>query len=225
MPAPAVPAAATGPLAAAAILFDFDGVLFDTSRCVDLFWRAWAADVGLPAERVLADVHGRREVDTIRHLAPDRFTSVEDYYRTRPILPEELDLAEPYAGAADLLSRLPPERFAIVTSGHRRLLEARLHHARLPVPAVTVTAEDVDAGKPSPEPYLTAAARLGVAAADCIVIEDAPPGIAAGKAAGAKVIAVATTHAAAELCEADRVVASLAALEISAAEDGRLIFA
>lgn len=215
-------ASASPTLTCAAILFDFDGVLFDTTRCVDLFWRAWAADVGLPAEEVLANVHGRREVDTIRQLTPDRFTGVEAYYRDRPILEAELTLAEPYAAAPDLLRRLPPERFAIVTSGHRALLKARLAHVGLTLPAVTVTAEDVQAGKPSPEPYLTGAAKLGVDAGDCVVIEDAPPGIAAGKAAGARVIAIASTHGPEELGEADRIVADLGDLDITVAADGRL---
>lgn len=216
-------AARAGRLHAAAILFDFDGVLFDTTRCVDLFWRQWAAEAGIPFDRVMADVHGRREVDTIRALAPDRVTTTEAYYRDRPILAEELTLARPYAAALPLLADLPAARVAIVTSGHRRLLLARLEHAGARVPAVTVTADDVSAGKPAPEPYLRAAERLGHRAADCVVIEDAPPGITAGKAAGARVIAVATTHAAADLGEADLVVPSLDALSITADASGLMV--
>ncbi|WP_404379715.1 HAD-IA family hydrolase [Caenispirillum salinarum] len=214
--------AAFPPLVAKALLLDFDGVLFDTTASVDLFWRRFAEDAGLPAERVLADVHGRREVDTIRALAPDRVTSDSAYYRDRPILPEEIEWAREYAGAVDLLRTLPPERFAIVTSGHRALLTARLAHFGLELPTVTVTADDVSDGKPSPAPYLLAAERLGVDAARAVVIEDAPPGIRAGKAAGARVIAVATTHAPEELGEADRIVSDLGAMAVSALEDGSL---
>ncbi|EKV32898.1 Putative phosphatase YfbT [Caenispirillum salinarum AK4] len=214
--------AAFPPLMAEALLLDFDGVLFDTSASVDLFWRRFAENAGLPAEQVLADVHGRREVDTIRALAPDRVTSDATYYRDRPILPEEIEWAREYTGAVDLLRTLAPERFAIVTSGHRALLKARLAHFGLELPRVTVTADDVSDGKPSPAPYRLAAERLGVNAARAVVIEDAPPGITAGKAAGARVIAVTTTHAAAELGEADRIVPDLGALAVSALEDGTI---
>lgn len=214
--------AAFAPLTAEALLLDFDGVLFDTTASVDLFWRRFAEDAGLPPEQVLADVHGRREVDTIRKLAPERVTTDATYYRDRPILPEEIEWARDYAGAVDLLKTLSAERFAIVTSGHRALLKARLAHFGLELPAVTVTADDVSEGKPSPAPYLLAAQRLGVDAARAVVIEDAPPGITAGKAAGARVIAVSTTHATGELGEADRIVPDLGALAVSVLPDGTL---
>ncbi len=96
-------------------------------------------------------------------------------------------------GARELLDSLPPERWTIATSCTRALAEVRLRAAGLPIPANMITSTDVNIGKPDPEPYLKAAAKLGFAASDCIVVEDAPAGVRAGKAAGARVIAFLTT--------------------------------
>jgi sugar-phosphatase len=98
-------------------------------------------------------------------------------------------------GAGDVLS-LPSGRVAIATSCAAPLARARLAAAGLPVPDVLVTADQVEHGKPAPDPYLLAAERLGVDPAACLVLEDAPAGIAAGRAAGMTVWAVTTTHAA-----------------------------
>jgi sugar-phosphatase len=95
-------------------------------------------------------------------------------------------------GARQLLNILPPERWNIATSCTRPLAEVRLRAAGLPIPKTMITASDVKIGKPDPEPYLKAAAKLGFAASDCIVVEDAPAGVRAGKAAGARVIAFLT---------------------------------
>src|SRR5258708_716126 len=91
-------------------------------------------------------------------------------------------------GARQLLDILPPQRWTIATSCTRPLAEVRLRTAGLPIPRTIITSSDVKIGKPDPEPYLKAAAKLGFAASDCIVVEDAPAGIRAGKAAGARVI-------------------------------------
>ncbi|MFD0662100.1 HAD-IA family hydrolase [Thermocatellispora tengchongensis] len=125
----------------------------------------------------------------------------------------------PLPAAARLLHDLPEDRWAAVTSGSGALMRARLQTAGLPVPEVLVAAEDVSAGKPDPEGYLKAAAALGHPAERCLVIEDAPAGIAAGRAAGAHTLAVATSHPAAELTTADAVVPDLTAcaLQVTAA--------
>ena len=115
-------------------------------------------------------------------------------------------------GAAELFRAIPPDRRAVVTSGGRALAGFRLASVGLPSPAVLISADDVKRGKPAPDGYLLAAERLGVAPGECIVIEDTPPGIEAGRAAGATVIAVATTFQAPELDRAHVVVPSLAAV-------------
>jgi sugar-phosphatase len=99
-------------------------------------------------------------------------------------------------------------------------MAARLGAARLPVPEIMICAEDVGAGKPSPEGYLKAAAGLGFDASQCVVVEDAPAGIAAGRAAGAQVLAVTTTHEAQQVSSADAVVADLSFVLLTATGDG-----
>jgi sugar-phosphatase len=106
---------------------------------------------------------------------------------------EDLDGMVLLPGARELLNRLPPDRWTIATSCTRPLAEVRLRAVGLPVPKTLITSSDVKIGKPDPEPYLKAAANLGFPASECIVVEDAPAGVRAGKAAGARVIAFLTT--------------------------------
>jgi sugar-phosphatase len=120
------------------------------------------------------------------------------------------------AGAERLLAQLAPHPWAIVTSGDTRLARASMRKAQIPEPAVLVTADDVTAGKPDPEPYLRAAAALFLKAADCIVVEDAPAGIGAGRAAGMRVVAITTTHPETALTEADWIVNDLSQLTVRA---------
>ena len=115
-------------------------------------------------------------------------------------------------GAADALLALREERVAVVTSATRPLAAARLAAVGIEPPAVMVNAEDVSRGKPDPEGYLAAARRLGVDPAEAVVVEDAPPGVEAGRAAGAAVVGVTSTHAAEELSAADVVIPTLESL-------------
>jgi sugar-phosphatase len=152
-------------------------------------------------------------VDTLRDVAPH--LSLEDEVAWL----EAAELAETEGllvlpGARDALDGVADNRRAVVTSGGRELALMRLRHTGLPVPGVLVAAEDVRVGKPSPEGYLLAAARLGIEPSRCLVIEDTPAGIKAGRAAGARVLAVATTFPPDALADADRVVASLTAVRI-----------
>jgi sugar-phosphatase len=105
-------------------------------------------------------------------------------------------------GAREILNNLPPERWTIATSCTRPLAEVRLRAAGLPIPETIVTSSDVRIGKPDPEPYLKAAAKLGFTPFDCVVVEDAPAGIRAGKGAGTRVIAFLTTMVRHDLEEA-----------------------
>ncbi|WP_076262049.1 HAD-IA family hydrolase [Intrasporangium flavum] len=191
-----------------AILFDIDGTLVDSTAAVERTWRAWAAAHDTDPEEILRVCHGRRSQDTIALFLPAeaRAAAVEALERL-----ELDDLADTVAlpGAGPLLSGLEPGRWAAVTSGPRQLMQARLRAAGLPEPAVLVTAEDVAAGKPDPEGYLRAAAALGVDARRCLVVEDAPAGVEAGRAAGASVLAVATSHDASVLGRAHAVVDDL----------------
>jgi mannitol-1-/sugar-/sorbitol-6-phosphatase len=188
-------------------LFDIDGTLVDSSAVVERSWRLVAQEFGVDEDAVLSRCHGRRSVDTVAEFFPP-----EDRAAAQVRI-DALELADrdvvACRGAAELLARLDGQPWAAVTSGPRQLMTARLAAAGLPAPKVLVTAEDVEHGKPAPEGYLLAAQALGVAATDCVVVEDSPAGVDAGKAAGALVAAVTTTHAAAALQAADLVVAGL----------------
>jgi sugar-phosphatase len=190
----------------AAVLFDCDGVLVDSAASVERAWRRWAVERGLDADDVVAIAHGRRTEDTLRDLGfADELAAEVDRIEHAEIA--DAAAVSGYREAAALLPVLPPEAWAVVTSGTRALATSRLAAAGLPLPAVLVTAEDVAAGKPSPEGYLEAARRLGRPPADCLVIEDAPAGVQAALAAGMRVVGLPTTHPAEELAAATLVAA------------------
>jgi HAD superfamily hydrolase (TIGR01509 family) len=194
-----------------AVLSDLDGVLVDSSAVIERTWRRFAARHGLDAEHVLAESHGRRSVDLIRLVAP-HVDAEEEASRLERDEIAAAHRVRALPGARELVDSLPADRFAIVTSGSRAVALARLYAAGLPVPEVLVTAEDVDNGKPDPDGYLRAAALLGVDPARSLVLEDAPAGVDAGRAAGMKVIAVLTTTGASALRAAHRRVPDLRAV-------------
>ena len=167
---------------------------------------------GLELESILAVCHGRRSADTIAEIAPHLDAAAESAVLDAG---EETDVdgLVTVPGAAELLARLDPARWGIVTSGHDALARRRLEAVGLPVPDVLVTGDAVEHGKPHPEGFLRAAEALGVGAVACVVVEDAPAGIAAGRAAGARVVGVTTTHPADALRDADLIVADLRGLD------------
>jgi mannitol-1-/sugar-/sorbitol-6-phosphatase len=175
-----------------AVLFDMDGVLIDSTPAVARVWTRWAIQRGLNPDKVVQMAHGRPSRTTIRELLPDANIDREDREVERQEL-ADLDGVVLLPGARELLDSLPPDRWTIATSCTRALAEVRLQAAGLPIPKNMITSTDVKIGKPDPEPYLKAAAKLGFAASDCVVVEDAPAGVRAGKAAGARVIALLTT--------------------------------
>ena len=185
----------------AALLFDMDGVLIDSTPAVARVWRRWAIERGFNSEEVVARAHGRPSLTTVREYLPNANHEVENREVERREI-EGLDGVVPLPGALDLLDRLPEDRWTIVTSCTRALAEVRLKAAGLPLPRKLITSNDITYGKPHPEPYLKGASVLGFPPADCIVLEDAPAGVRAGRAAGAKVIAFKTTTQESALREA-----------------------
>src|SRR5467141_411151 len=188
-------------LSCRALLFDMDGVLVDSTAAVARVWSVWARKHGLDPETVVKIAHGRPSISTIRELLPRADHEAEDREVERLEI-EDVEGIAALPGAAELLGVLPASRYAIVTSATRPLAEVRLRAAGLIVPANLVTARDVQRGKPNPDPYLMGAKILRVPPEECVVIEDAPSGIRAGKAAGARVVALRTTAGGAELQEA-----------------------
>lgn len=190
-------------LQARALLFDMDGTLVNSIAAVERTWRGWAARHGLDPRPILAVAHGRRAVETVRRFAPPGLDVEAEAAHLAVVEREQTDGIAAVAGAAALLDALPAGRWALVTSADRALATTRMRLAGLPMPGVVVTAEDVAAGKPDPEGYRAAAAQLGCDASDCIVFEDAEAGLAAGRASGARVVAVATSLEAAALDRED----------------------
>jgi sugar-phosphatase len=176
----------------AALLFDLDGVLINSTPAVARVWRGWAIEHGFDPEEVVARAHGRPSLTTVSEYLPDADHEAENREVERREI-EDLEGVVPLPGALDLLASLPDDRWTIVTSCTRPLAEVRIRAAGLPLPKKMITSNDITYGKPHPEPYLKGASVLGFPAADCIVLEDVPAGVRAGKAAGARVIAFKTT--------------------------------
>jgi sugar-phosphatase len=179
-------------LQCAALFFDLDGVLINSTPAVERVWRRWAIEHGFNPEEAVARAHGRPSITTVREYLPNADHEAENREVERREI-EDLEGVVPLPGALELLSRLPSNRWTIVTSCTRPLAEVRIKAAGLPIPRKLITSSDISSGKPHPEPYLKAASLLGFAAADCVVLEDAPAGIRSGRAAGASVIAFKTT--------------------------------
>jgi sugar-phosphatase len=205
----------------AAILFDLDGVLVDSTRSVERQWRIWAREMGIEGEKVTTVAHGVRAVEVIRTVAPHLDAEAE-VRKLESREAEDLDGVSAMPGAIELVRAVPEGRWGVVTSGTRHLATKRLRLFGIPIPKVMVTADDVAKGKPDPAPYLRGAELLGVNPSECLVIEDAPAGIKSAHAGGMKVIGLTSTYPAAALSEADAVVKKLSQLQVSR-EDVRKI--
>ncbi|WP_437185209.1 HAD-IA family hydrolase [Planctomicrobium sp. SH668] len=203
-----------------AILFDLDGVLVDSNHLADRHWEMWAAKHGLPFGPIAAAHHGRPTLQTMREFAPHLDIEKEAAEKENREA-DDTDGLSAFTGALRLLSSIPEDRWAIGTSGRRRTATTRLSFTNLPIPRILITADDVKVGKPDPEPYLLGAAGLGFRPEKCLVFEDAPSGIAAGKAAGATVVAIATTNPPENLRHADAIISQLDDIDV-AYENGSL---
>lgn len=178
----------------AAFLFDMDGTILNSTVAAERVWSKWAESHGLDVAAFMPTMHGVRAIDTIRRLG---LPGVDPEVEAAKITEDEInDVAGVMAlpGAAAFLESLPPEKWAIVTSSPLELAKRRLAAAGIPVPRTLVTAEDVKIGKPNPDCYLLGARKLGFDASDCLVFEDAIPGILAGDAAKADVMVITATH-------------------------------
>ena len=204
------------------VLFDLDGVLVDSTPAVARVWTWWARKHGFPdPDEIVRLAHGRPSIDSIRELLPHADHDAESREVERREI-EDTDGVIPLPGTLELLQAIPPEKWAIVTSCTRRLAEVRIAAASLPTPKYMVSSTDITNGKPHPEPYLKGAKLLGATGAECVVIEDAPAGIRAGKAAKAYVVALRTTSSDAELREAgaDWIVKDCSELSVDPGKNG-----
>jgi mannitol-1-/sugar-/sorbitol-6-phosphatase len=198
----------------AAILFDLDGVLVDSTGSVDRQWRIWAREHGVDEEKVIAIAHGVRAVEVIRAVAP-HFDAEAEVTKLESREAADRDGVVVMPGAIELVRSIPADRWGVVTSGRHKLASGRLELVGVPAPKVMVAADDVTNGKPHPEPYLKGAELLGFDPKECLVIEDAPAGIRAAHAGGMKVIGLTSTYKAPALSEADMVVQRLNQIRVT----------
>ncbi|NMP27244.1 sugar phosphatase [Rahnella sp. SAP-1] len=205
-------------------LFDLDGTLVDSLPAVERAWINWALSRDVDPQEVLSFIHGKQAITSLRHFMPG---ASEEEIRQQFLVLEHVEANDTdgvaaLPGAHDLLSELTRLGipWAIVTSGSLPVASARHAAANLPMPEVFVTAEQVEKGKPHPEAYLLGAARLGLPAADCVVVEDAPAGVQSGLAAGCKVIAVNAPADTPNLDKVDFALSSLAVLALSVDAQG-----
>ena len=206
----------------AAILFDLDGVLVDSTGSVTRQWRRWAQEQNLDPDKVVEIAHGVRTIEIVRRLAP-HLDAKDETLRLEKREADDYEGVSVMPGARELLKAIPEGRWCVVTSGTRYLATSRLKLANLPTPKVLVSADDVSKGKPDPEPYLMGAKLLGINPAECLVVEDAPAGIRAAHAGEMKAIGITSTYPEAALHEADVVVQSLAQIKVrSTGGSGRL---
>ncbi len=205
----------------AAVLFDLDGTLISSIDAVNRSWARVSEEFGSSVDRMGA-FHGVPAKQLVERLLPDRSADEKAaaLQRVTELETNDLEGIEVLPGALKALTELGEvNRCAVVTSCSRGLADARLGATELPVPAVTVTADDVTIGKPDPAPYLLGAERMGIDPSQCLVVEDAPAGCESGHAAGMKVLAVEITHERADL-PADVIVPDLSAVHFSVSNEG-----
>lgn len=174
----------------AAFLFDMDGTLLDSSAVVHRVWLTWARRHGVDADALMQAIHGVRAEDTVRRFAGPTLDLERETKWVHEAEVNDVEGVVPIDGAGTFLARLEPNDWAVVTSAPRELATVRLRAAKLPLPHVLITAEDVRHGKPDPEGFLLAAERLGVDITQCLVFEDSRAGVAAARASGAQVAIV-----------------------------------
>ena len=178
----------------AAFLFDMDGTILTSIKAAERVWGRWAQGHGLDVAAFLPTIHGKRTEETVRGVNLPGVDPVAEAAWITAAEIEDVAGVEAIRGVADFLASLPVERWAIVTSAPRALALARIAAAGLPLPKVLVAAEDVERGKPAPDPFLLGAKLLGVNAGDCLVFEDTLAGLASAAAAGMRSVVVTVTH-------------------------------
>jgi mannitol-1-/sugar-/sorbitol-6-phosphatase len=174
----------------AAFLFDMDGTLLDSSAVVHRVWLTWARRHGVDVDALMNAIHGVRAEDTVRRFAGPTLDVARETEWVHQAEVNDVEGVVPIDGVGDFIARLEPNDWAVVTSAPPALATVRMRAAKLPLPRVLVTAEDVRRGKPDPEGFLLAAERLGVRIEQCLVFEDSAAGVAAARASGAHVAIV-----------------------------------
>jgi mannitol-1-/sugar-/sorbitol-6-phosphatase len=207
------------------ILFDNEGTLIDASEATRMCWSSLAGWYNLPVDEVLSLVPGRPARDVIGHYAESLPVPVDDALRRYLEFSATCTTGiRPIPGARELLAKIPADQWIVVTSGTREFALRRIVAAGLPVPAQLVSADDVNAGKPDPEPYMVAARKLRLHPSDCLAIDDSPAGIESASRAGCMTLALLTTHPRSELPDADVYANDLSSVRVSNNGHGFRVF-
>jgi len=200
------------------LIFDLDGVLVDSNQIAERHWQSWAKRRGISFEKNVHTHHGRPTVQTMREVAPHLNAVAEAALKENAEADDTNGLVA-FPGAHRIVSALPEDRWAIVTSGTRRTATTRLTHTVLPRPLCLITADDVINGKPDPEPYRKAISQLGFLPGSCLVLEDAPAGVKSARAAGARVIGISSTNPPSVLADANCIVSCLDEILVDFVDD------
>jgi sugar-phosphatase len=204
------------------ILFDSDGILISSLDSAERCWRKWAAMRGVDPDRVIDFMHGRRAIETVAAMCPDRDADAELKVIEKLEMDDVAGLTA-MPGALELLRSLPHDRWTVVTSATVPLVRLRYAQVGIPIPDRMITAEVVTQGKPHPEPFLAGAALLGFPPEDCVVFEDAPSGARAGREAGCIVVATTFSHPADELEAANYLIKDLTEVTVDVVEVGLVL--
>lgn len=169
------------------LLFDNDGVLVDSHEAARIGWQQWATEYAPNFNWDVPENAGVRAEDKVRALVPPELFEQANN-RINELEQGTAHLTVALAGARELTISLKPGTWTVCTSANANLGKARLEAAGIPVPTELVTGDDVERGKPHPDPYLLGAERLNLSPADCVVFEDAIMGVRAGLDAGAALV-------------------------------------
>jgi sugar-phosphatase len=205
----------------AALLFDMDGTLLSSIAAAERVWSKWARRHGIDVDAFLPTIHGVRAADTIRRQGLANIDLAAEVAWVERAEIDDVEGVIAIDGVIAFLNALPADKWAIVTSATVELASRRLEAAGINRPAIWVTAEDVEKGKPAPDCFLLGARKLGVDIADCLIFEDAPAGIEAARAAGADLIVVTATHPH-ETDTTDAKIPNYAGIGIMLADNGRM---
>jgi beta-phosphoglucomutase len=197
-----------------AVIFDLDGTLIDNNSYHRQTWEKYL-EIGkqISEEEFNANMNGRTNEDAIKYIFGKEVTDEESLKHTldKEALYREIykPFIKPIPGLIDFLEILKSKNIpvAIATSGIQPNIDFMFEN--IPIKKyfdVVINSAHIKKGKPHPEIYLKAASLLNVEPANCLVFEDAAVGIKSAKAAGMKVIALATTQPKEELTEADEIV-------------------
>ncbi|PJC86732.1 phosphatase [Vibrio sp. HA2012] len=209
------------------LLFDLDGTLVDSGAVVDRSWLKWCQKNGLNFDEVSKVLHGRPAIETVRMFLPDASEEIiqAEFQWLSDLESSDVEGVVALPGSIEFINlavelNIP---WAIVTSGTIPVATARIKASGIPDPEILITPELVKRGKPYPDPFLLGAEKLGLDARDCIVFEDAPAGLNAGKAARSMTVAIMSRYTESELPVADDYVNSLADLDMQKTESGFIL--